>query len=212
MIAATGKRIQPMRLLVIDTETTGTNPRLHSLLSFAGVVWDDGVIGEEFYSDVWPARPVIWEESAKELHKNVVGLEMGLDYGFAYDWIRGKLYDRFPMYPITVVGHNVEFDIAFLNQLGDMSALLSRRTVDTHSIALALQVAGKIPAGQKLDLTSLCDYFNIHVTGRHTALGDAVATAELFSKLVYFTKWGQGGCHYCGPSIRPEEKVPIDEL
>ena len=202
-----------MRLLVIDTETSGRDTKQHSLLSFAGVVWDDGTIGGEFSTYVWPGKNPLFEEQAKAMHGNIMDIcRESMDYYEAFDWLKARLIDRFTHYPITVVGHNVTFDIGFLNQLGSTSSLFSYRTVDTHSLAFALQVAGKIPAEQKLDLTSLCEYFNIHVTGRHTALGDAVATAELFTKLVYFIKWGQPGCYTCGPNIDARGKVPLDEL
>ena len=171
-----------MRLLVVDTETTGENPAKHSLISFAGVLWEDGIIGQEFYANVWPDKSPLWNNWSIE-HVENVGRSNSLDYDYAFAWLRQEICRRFEDTPITVAGHNVEFDIKFLNQLGDISSLISRRTVDTHSIAFALQAAGVIPTSQKLDLTSLCEYFNIQVSGRHTALGDAVATAELFTKL-----------------------------
>jgi DNA polymerase-3 subunit epsilon len=37
-----------MRFLVIDTETGGLQPEMHSILSLGAVVWDDGILGEEF--------------------------------------------------------------------------------------------------------------------------------------------------------------------
>jgi len=59
----------------------------------------------------------------------------------------------------------------------------SHRFVDTATILFYLYLTGKI----KRKITSSQDafeYFGIAVQGRHTALGDVLATAQLFTNLV----------------------------
>ncbi len=51
--------------------------------------------------------------------------------------------------------------------------------VDTLRLASLLN-----PALQDLDLESLADVYHIELRGRHTALGDALVTAELFFRMM----------------------------
>ena len=57
--------------------------------------------------------------------------------------------------------------------------------VDTHSLAAALRDAGKLPL-DNLGSSALFAHFGIQVPEdkRHTALGDALATFELYWQLV----------------------------
>jgi DNA polymerase III epsilon subunit-like protein len=207
-----------MRLLVVDTETSGLDPYKHGLLQLAGAVWDDGTIKDSISINL--IADETFDYSPEAMYINEIDVEEHNTSAISrYDACCD--FDDFVLEQFgekaTLVGHNVGFDYGFISQMyrlsgGNMLPRMRYRMMDTHSLALALQLADKIPAEQKLDLTSLCDYFNIHVTGRHTALGDAVATAELLTKLIYFTKWGRNSCHYCGPSISPKGKVPLDEL
>ena len=61
----------------------------------------------------------------------------------------------------------------------------SHRTVDTHSLAAGLRDAGRLPL-ENLSSTALFAHFGIEVpeARRHTALGDALATYDLYWKLV----------------------------
>jgi len=92
--------------------------------------------------------------------------------------------------PVILAGHNVGFDHAFLQaflagQGRAMEPRFSHRVVDTHSIAAALRDAGRLPLAN-LSSTALFAHFGIEVpeAQRHTALGDALATFELYWKLV----------------------------
>ena len=81
----------------------------------------------------------------------------------------------------VVVGHNVGFDIAFLTREAERAG-----AVWTPSFALDTGhlVAAMEPALERFDLDSLCRRFGVATGGRHTALGDALATAELFVRLI----------------------------
>jgi DNA polymerase-3 subunit epsilon len=96
--------------------------------------------------------------------------------------------------PITLAGHNVAFDQAFLevflaSQGREMEPRFSHRLVDTHSLAAGLRDAGRLPLAN-LSSTALFAHFGILVPEdkRHTALGDALATFELYWKLVELMK------------------------
>ena len=91
--------------------------------------------------------------------------------------------------PITLVGHNVAFDRAFLQAWmtangRSFEPRFSHRVIDTHSLAAALRDAGRLPL-ERLGSDALFAHFGIQVPpeARHTALGDALATFELHWKL-----------------------------
>jgi DNA polymerase-3 subunit epsilon len=92
--------------------------------------------------------------------------------------------------PIILAGHNVAFDQAFLatflaGQGRTLEPRFSHRLVDTHSLASGLRDAGRLPVDD-LSSSALFSHFAIQVPEekRHTALGDALATFELYWKLV----------------------------
>lgn len=180
-------------LLFIDTETGGLDPRKHSLLSLGLVVGEAGQVARSLEILIRHDPYVV---SGGGLKVNRIDLVKhtaeGLDPRTALDVLDVFLDQHFPHLckPITLAGHNVAFDAAFLEAFleGQGRALeprFSHRTVDTHSLAAALRDAGKLPL-ENLGSTSLFAHFGIQVPEekRHTALGDALATFELYWKLV----------------------------
>lgn len=92
--------------------------------------------------------------------------------------------------PSILLGHNVSFDIKFLNQLyytNKVSYPWSHRSIDTHSIVIFLEDSGYLSPGVR-SLNKVLERFSIPLPQDkyHTALGDATATAELYLKLVSF--------------------------
>jgi DNA polymerase-3 subunit epsilon len=93
------------------------------------------------------------------------------------------------------VGHNVGFDIGMLKRLCKLANavpfedLFSHRSLDTMSILRYLHLAGKVPESA-LSSTGGFDHFGIIVppADRHTALGDARATAELLNRMLALIK------------------------
>ena len=178
------------KILFIDTETGGIDPASNSLLSLALVVWkelevkasieiliDDGVLNVT--------------EKAMEIN----GIDLGEHKKKAVTPAAALLQmDKFlnahfqKDEKITLGGHNINFDVNFLNMFlirngYNFQQRFSHRFVDTSSILFYLYLTGKL----KRRLTAsqdAFDYFGVTVQGRHTARGDALATAELFGKLV----------------------------
>ena len=180
-------------LLFIDTETGGLDPRRHSLLSLGLVVGDGPVVVNSLEVLIRHEPFVV---SAGGMAVNRIDLVQhaaaALEPAMALEVINVFLDQHFPhrCKPITLAGHNVPFDQAFLGAflagLGQtLEPRFSHRVVDTHSLAAALRDAGKLPM-ENLGSSALFAHFGIQVPEekRHTALGDALATFELYWKLV----------------------------
>ena len=93
---------------------------------------------------------------------------------------------------ITLAGHNVHFDAGFLRSFfsannKNFSEFFSHRIIDTSSILYYLYLAGRIKQ-RAISSDEAFNLFDIKVEGRHTAIGDAIATAKLFTKLLDLLK------------------------
>ncbi len=89
---------------------------------------------------------------------------------------------------IELAGHNTQFDVAFIKRLfadnhRSFSKNFSHRIVDTYSILRFLVDSGQIDPSVTSS-TQAFRYFDIRVDGRHTAVGDAVATANLYGSML----------------------------
>lgn len=164
------------RLIFLDTETTGLDPRLgHRIIEVAAIE----AMGREltgkylhFYLD--PEREI--DTAATAVH------------GFSWDDLRGKPKFSAIAEPLMdflagarVVIHNAPFDVSFLDQelvrirLPKISA---RGILVTDSLALAKE---KFP-GKRNSLDALCDRLGVDNSQRnlHGALLDAKLLAEVY--------------------------------
>lgn len=177
-------------IVVVDVETSGVNPFKHSLLSVAFVPVDESLSSETIY--VKP--PVLeWTEFAKNNFKKFEAdwEENATDPRDACDTIERYLKTIGGDEGVTLCGHNVGFDMAFLRQLafwGDRDELrgLAHRTLDTHSLLYVLWLKGLVPASA-LSSDGAFEYFGIVVPTelRHTAEGDAKATRSLLLEILH---------------------------
>jgi len=106
---------------------------------------------------------------------------------------------------VVLLGHNVgTFDVNFLEHMYTQGTKpvdyryrpWYRRFIDTFAVGTSLVDAGLIPPcprGQ-VDSDYLFEHFEIEVPDgyRHRAIGDAVATAELYRKMVALLRKGSG--------------------
>ncbi len=186
--------LNPDRILFIDTETGGTDPSLHSLLTVGLVTWEDGSLSETFEIAIDDGHLFATKEA---LEINKIDLkkhrEISTSPTNAIKQIIQYTTDNFSQSEkVTLAGHNISFDIRFLRYLFesknyDFSEYFSHRSIDTSSILHFLFFSGKL-SSKIVSSSEAFEYFGIEVQGRHTALGDAIATAELFSKLIDFIR------------------------
>lgn len=212
--------------IVVDCETGGLDPRQHSLFT-AGFVHIPSF--ESFFLEVKEPLFVTTPEALRINELDLWSLSNALPPYEAVrqleDWVL-RMYLRHESaasrssYPrVTPVGHNVSFDRGFLQRLYHLSAGENRsinaassrsqfdttwsyRCLDTCAIARFLKDAGLMPGLVSAKLDDLICFFEIKLQHpRHSALGDAFATAEIYLKMVEFVQgtrtsggfvpWGQ---------------------
>ena len=149
---------------MIDIETTGLDNEVDRVVSVAVVLVEDGRVIRESGRHVLvnPGIPVSPQSTAVHgITDSDVANSPPLDV--ALTQLRPLLAGR------TVVGHNLPFDLGFLP---DVTA---ERTLDTRSVSRLLW---RWPATRH-SLDAVAARVGIEPRDRHTALGDAVATAEV---------------------------------
>jgi DNA polymerase-3 subunit epsilon len=188
------------KLLVIDTETGGLDPLLYSLLSIGAVVWTDGRPGAAIEVLVAEPEPVV-VASAMAINRIdlVAHAQKGLAPADALSVFSAFVVEQFGPElaageKVILAGHNVAFDVSFLKRLFrlaevDFGSIFSHRVLDTASVLRFLSLAGMLPESA-IASTEAFKYMKIAIpqADRHTALGDAIATAELLSRLVELTR------------------------
>jgi DNA polymerase-3 subunit epsilon len=184
------------KLLVIDTETGGVDPDRHSILSLAAVVWEDGEIHGEVEILVAERDLVV---TARALEINRIDLVAHSRQAIAPREALALLQEFVAKHyrqelaageQVVIAGHNVGFDVGFLKRLcriagAEFPSAFSHRVLDTASVLRFLSLAGLLPAAAVAS-SGAFDYLGISIQAekRHSALGDARATAELLTRLV----------------------------
>ena len=163
--------------VVIDSETTGLDPRKARVIELAAVRLSAGKLAEadSFRQLIRPG-----DESIPAINTEIHGIDdaaVAAAPSFAEVWPRFREY----LGPGVVIGHTIGFDLAVWKRECDEAGLpWSRpRTLDTRLLA---EIAAPKLAGYALE--KLAAWLGIEVTDRHRALGDAVITARVFLALV----------------------------
>ncbi|MDG2242524.1 MAG: DNA polymerase III subunit epsilon [Rhodospirillaceae bacterium] len=167
-----------MREIVLDTETTGLNPKSGDRVVEIGCVelQNHMATGETYHTYVNPERDMPSE--AERVH--------GLSIEFLSDKpLFADIVDEFLAFVGTspVIAHNAPFDLGFLNaelELASRTPLPMDRAIDTVPLARR-----KFP-GAQVNLDALCRRFNVDLSARvkHGALLDAELLAEVYLELI----------------------------
>lgn len=167
-----------MRLVFIDTETTGLSPlRGHRIIEIAGVEMVDGrITGREFHRLINPRRSV--PQEAVDIH----GIDDAMLQGKpTFDEV---LMDLIPFLAGgRTVMHNAPFDTAFFDaELAPMG--LRVPGLSTSDVVIdSLPRFRKLHPGLPCSLTALCERYGLLPQGdesRHGALTDARMLARLW--------------------------------
>jgi len=166
-----------MRFAVVDLETTGFYQHLgDEIISIGAVIIEDGQIKTDktFHELVDPHCRV--PDEIQQLTGIQPEMLAGCPSFFEVMQPLLRFIDR-----SVIVGHNVAFDLGFINPRLKKycHAHIDNQTIDTIVLAKFLGIRSR---GFSLD--DLLTFYGIESIGRHTALGDALMTAEVFLRLV----------------------------
>lgn len=176
---AVGRNATPLIALdavVLDTETTGLDPRKARIVEIAAVrlVYGRLDTSAPFRRLVQPGEPI--PAAATRIH-NIDERTVGGAPGFTGVWPAVFAY----LGDAVLIGHTIGFDLAVLarecERIGKTWQALP--ALDTRLLA---QVAEPTLAGYSLE--ELAAWLGVEITNRHSALGDATAAARIFCALV----------------------------
>ena len=172
-----------LEAVVIDTETTGLDPAGARIVEIGAVKIAGSRLDEKsaYRTLVRPGEPI--PAAAARIH-NIDDAMVATAPSFAELWpefsalIGGEI----------LIGHTLGFDLAVLKRECERAGVPWHRprTLDTQLLA---QVVEPNLGGYTLD--HLSAWLDVEITARHSALGDASATAKIF--LALLPKLREGG-------------------
>jgi DNA polymerase-3 subunit epsilon len=174
--------IEHVRFVVLDSETTGLDPRTDRIITIGAVTVQAGeiVIEDSFSALLKVSR----NTSAVTVH-GVTQRESrgGVDEPDALAQFLDYLRDG------VIVGHHIGHDITALDAGYERhwGMHLLNRSLDTMDLTLYLEQDGAFtgrPPIRQFTLDALCEMFGVFPHDRHTASGDAFITAQVFLRLL----------------------------
>lgn len=182
---------------VFDTETTGLNPSQGDEIIQIGAarLVNNKLLRQECFEQlVDPKRPI--PPATIPIHgiqpEMVVGqptIDQVLPafHAFAQDTV--------------LVAHNAAFDMRFLQiKEGPTGVVFDQPVLDTLLLSAVIH-----PNQDSHRLEAIAERFNVTVIGRHTAMGDAIVTAEVFLKLIPLL--AEKGIHTLGQAREAAQKT-----
>ncbi len=169
--------LEELRFVVMDLETTGfTYVNGDEIIAVGAVVVKGGKVKREecFHQLVYPYRLV----PGKVVELTGIGREMLVGCP-SFFGVLPQLLEFIGN--SVIVGHYVHFDLGFINAKLKKccGTKIQNRALDTSLLARALH-----PVWDNYSLDNLLAFYHIEPVGRHTALGDAILTAQLFVNLL----------------------------
>jgi len=164
------------RLVVLDCETTGLMPDKDKILSIGAVAIHQNIIYVEDHFSIFLEQDVC-EPKSVPIHGIIKNTsEVVVTEAQAIQDLLVFLGNS------KIVGHHIQFDIQILNQSLKRLNLpkLKNKTLDTNNLYSKYKGISQ-PMHKTLD--DLCDEFGIVKKDRHTALGDAFLTAQVYQRL-----------------------------
>ena len=175
-----------VRFVVVDTETTGLDPRHDRLITIGAVAVRHGEILLEDAFEVM--LKLAYNRSSVTVHgitrdQALNGMEESAALALFLAYLRDGI----------IVGHHIGHDVQILNRACErhFNLTLRNRWLDTMDLTLHLKDDGAFsdrPIAEGFSLDALCDMFGVVPHDRHTAGGDAFLTALIFLRLLRAAK------------------------
>ena len=168
--------IRDLNYTVFDTETTGLDPRGGDEIISIGalrIINRNILFDERFEQLIDPKRKI--SKASIAIH----GIQPQVLEGCP---TIDKVLPDFRSFcsDSVLVGHNVAFDMSFLKMKEVQTGIVFNNPVlDTLLLSAVVH-----PTQELHSLDSIADRLELEIDGRHTALGDAVVTAQIFLALL----------------------------
>lgn len=175
-----------IRFVVLDTETTGLDPRKDAIVTIGAVAIENGEI---CLDDQFEALLQISHNTSSVV---VHGITRDAAEKYGVSEVEGLRAFLGYLRDGVIVGHHIGFDVDILSARCQQrfGFALQNRWIDTMELTLHLEDAGAFGAPDRTErpsnfsLDGLCERFGIAPHDRHTAAGDAFITAQIFLKLL----------------------------
>ena len=181
-----------MGMIVLDVETTGTNPEKNSLLSIGAVEFEKPQ--NQFYGEC-----KIWEGAHVEDEALVINGQKREQIVDSKRDPEAELVRKFINWTegcadLVIAGQNVFFDVSFIEaaaRRGGIQCSFSQRIIDLHSITFFHMLRrGMSPplSNRKTNLNSdtILRYVGLPEEPKpHIAINGAIWEAEAFSRLIF---------------------------
>jgi DNA polymerase III subunit epsilon len=191
------RRLADLAYTVFDTETTGLDPSAGDEIIQIGatrIVAGKLRHEESFEQLVNPGRDI--PAAGRAIH----GIEPAMVEGApGID----SVLPAFHAYAedTVLVAHNAAFDMRFLELKQQRTGLaFDQPVLDTLLLSAVVH-----PAQASHRLEAIAERLGVPILGRHTALGDAMVTAEVFLKLVPLL--AERGIHTLGQALEVSQKT-----
>ena len=171
-----------VRFVVLDSETTGLDPRTDRIITLGAVAVQGGDI---VLSDAFDAL-IRLDENTSAVTVHGITRDQAR-HGRSEAEVLAEFLDY--LGDGVIVGHHIGHDIATLDAGYERGwgMTLRNRSLDTMDLTLHLERDGAFsgrPPIRHFTLDALCDLFDVIPHDRHTASGDAFITAQVFMRLL----------------------------
>jgi len=156
-------------IVAIDIETTGLDENRDSIIEIGAVRFNGKRVEDEFSTLINPARHI------PEFITGLTGIDDSMVRGAPRVKDIAHELEAF-VGDAPVIGHNVRFDVGFLQKAG---MLHLNRVIDTYPLASVL-----MPSASRYNLGALGQQLGIMLPATHRALDDAKVTHAVYLRLL----------------------------
>ena len=186
-----GQRLADLSYTVFDTETTGVQPSAGDRIVSLGAVRivNGRLLKQEIFDQLVDPERNVPRESTR-----IHGIQPAALVG------QPKLREALPAFhrfceDTVLVAHNAAFDMRFLQLAEAESGVrFNQPVLDTLLLSAVVH-----PHQQDHSLEAIAQRLGVPVVGRHTAIGDALVTSEIFLRLVPLL--AEHGVHTLGEAL-----------
>jgi DNA polymerase-3 subunit epsilon len=169
------RKLSELTFTVFDTETTGLTPGSDEIACLGAVRIVNGrLLHQDSFEQFVDPHRAMSEEAAR-----ITGIDASMLQG------QPPIEQVLPQFhqfceETVLVAHNAAFDLRFLQLLEERTGVrFAQPVLDTLLLSAVLHP--NLAANQ---FEEIAERFGVTVIGRHTALGDAIMTGEIFLKMV----------------------------